>query len=320
MPPLGFKKMYYEPDWSQSISKPGFVEVLKDGKIFETIPIPAGCRYLSCGRLLENDISLEHESISRKHAVIQFGPRNTAFIFDLGSTHGTFMNKRQIPSCQFIKLSSGNSIFQLGASSRLYILNLEEDGAAYSQSKSDFSAKVSEFFKSHGISLKRISFFQNEHLASCSFDFSDYISVHCSESTCVSSSGSTKEEAYENFFEDSFNLLYRLGKIEDESKNTDYSDSSTSEEDFFDVSISKKSRNKGSDKALSEKQILSVRDQSKTKLEAVKSELDTLERRRTLLEEEIVDDFDIYIQDMKKAELNADIEKRREILDTINKV
>ena len=52
--------------------------------------------FLVLGRLPVCDIELEHQSVSRYHAVIQFSRVNEEVetqLFDLGSSHGTFLNK-----------------------------------------------------------------------------------------------------------------------------------------------------------------------------------------------------------------------------------
>lgn len=308
--------MYSEPEWSQATGKSGFLEVLKNGNIFESVPIPSGTRFFTFGRLPDNDVPLDHESISRKHAVLQFGPRNTAFIFDLGSTHGTFLNKKQIPSSQFIKITSENDMFQFGASSRFYILNLQEESGEPSTASAvanvkNYRALVLKFFASNDISTKSITFFQKGNISSCHFDISDYISTDYSESSNLTSSGATKSEAFENFYEDSFNFLTRLGLIEnenyDEESESDVSDQENSNRDL--------KRNENSKDALSEEQIVSLRDQFKIESETIHNEIDSMKNKLNILEHELVEDFDVYIQDLKKAELKQDIEKKQENLD-----
>ena len=43
-------------------------------------------------------VPLEHPSISRLHAVLQFRGRDSAaFLYDAGSSHGSFLNKQRLP-------------------------------------------------------------------------------------------------------------------------------------------------------------------------------------------------------------------------------
>jgi len=44
------------------------------------------------------DIVMEHPTISRKHAVIQHKNNGEIFLYDLKSSHGTFVNNKQLPS------------------------------------------------------------------------------------------------------------------------------------------------------------------------------------------------------------------------------
>jgi pSer/pThr/pTyr-binding forkhead associated (FHA) protein len=43
------------------------------------------------------DIACENPTISRRHAVLQHKDTGELFIYDLGSTHGTFLNKKLLP-------------------------------------------------------------------------------------------------------------------------------------------------------------------------------------------------------------------------------
>lgn len=307
--------MYTEPEWSQATSQSGTIEVLKDGKIIEKIPISSGSKFLSVGRLPENNISLEHESISRMHAIIQFGPRNTGFIYDLGSTHGTFLNKKRIPSSQFIKIASGNAVIHFGASTRLFVLHLDEttDEEVVSDSKKLKSHRVivTEFFSAHSIPFKSIiSSRSDEGCFICSCDFSEYISIDSSETLRISSSGTTKDEALSNFYEDCYNFILRVGLI-DAVQSDDVSDSTddSSEDDFYTQDKSVPKTIKSNSEALSEEQIISLRDRFKAEVEDIHREIENLEMKLTTLEHEIVDDLDVYVQDLKKTELRADIEK-----------
>uniref|UniRef100_A0A3P8U6D1 Solute carrier family 4 member 1 adaptor protein n=1 Tax=Amphiprion percula TaxID=161767 RepID=A0A3P8U6D1_AMPPE len=90
---------YTEPHWGGSASDvPYALEILKNGAIVDTLPLTHRS-YFVVGRLPVCDVSLEHPSISRYHAVIQYrgqagdgecvGEEMGFYIHDLGSTHGT---------------------------------------------------------------------------------------------------------------------------------------------------------------------------------------------------------------------------------------
>lgn len=91
---------YKEPEWSglpDSSGKPYVLEVLKNGSIIETINISTK-PYWVFGRLPNCDISMQHPTISRYHAVLQYREIPSEndppgyYVYDLGSTHGTFVN------------------------------------------------------------------------------------------------------------------------------------------------------------------------------------------------------------------------------------
>jgi dsRNA-specific ribonuclease len=94
------KKMDYQlPEWSGNLTEEGcMLEVIKNGVVLQTLPIGIHKEYVTLGRLSECDVSMEHPSISRYHAVIQFDQQGAAFLYDLNSVHGTFLNKEKITS------------------------------------------------------------------------------------------------------------------------------------------------------------------------------------------------------------------------------
>lgn len=68
------------------------------------------------------DILLDHQSISRQHAVIQFRANpEVAFLYDLGSSHGTFVNKKQIKPKSYHPLKNGDML-RFGVSTRFYVV------------------------------------------------------------------------------------------------------------------------------------------------------------------------------------------------------
>jgi pSer/pThr/pTyr-binding forkhead associated (FHA) protein len=73
-------------------------QILRNGSIVDTVVLEER-PFWTFGRTPNCDVVMEHPSSSRLHAVLQFKAEDsTAFIYDCGSTHGTFLNKRQVLS------------------------------------------------------------------------------------------------------------------------------------------------------------------------------------------------------------------------------
>ncbi|CAG5866217.1 unnamed protein product [Menidia menidia] len=125
---------YTEPPWGCTQSElPYALEILKNGAIVDTVPL-TDRSYFVVGRLPVCDVALEHPSISRYHAVIQYrgqtgqsGPEGCTgeergfYVHDLGSTHGTVVNKNKIPPKTYIRLRVGH-VLKFGGSTRLFVL------------------------------------------------------------------------------------------------------------------------------------------------------------------------------------------------------
>ncbi|OUC43649.1 FHA domain protein [Trichinella nativa] len=99
-------------------------EVLKQGCMIGKIDLNKP--YISFGRAEYVDVQLEHPSISRCHAVFQYRAVGEShqlgwYIFDSGSTHGTFLNKEKIPPFMYMRVKVGHMI-AFGSSTRFYIL------------------------------------------------------------------------------------------------------------------------------------------------------------------------------------------------------
>lgn len=80
----------------------------KQALFFENKTIPL-ISQISIGRDSSNDISINNQLCSRKHAVIQ-KIKNGFFISDLNSTNGTFINGNKIKPDQWVRLSRGDVI------------------------------------------------------------------------------------------------------------------------------------------------------------------------------------------------------------------
>ncbi|KAH8258273.1 hypothetical protein KR038_009070 [Drosophila bunnanda] len=121
-------------------------EVLKSGQIIDQVRQLQQQAVWTFGRLPENDVAAAHPTISRFHAVLQYKPKAPPkldeeaeeedgeqeenpkneqpegwYVYDLGSTHGTFLNKQRLPPKVFIRMRVGHML-KLGGSTRVYIL------------------------------------------------------------------------------------------------------------------------------------------------------------------------------------------------------
>ncbi|KAL2896040.1 Kanadaptin [Bienertia sinuspersici] len=116
---------YSIPPWSEPPSLPFLLEVIKDGAIIDHLDVTKKGAYMF-GRIDMCDFVLEHPTISRFHAVLQFKGSEAAYMYDLGSTHGTFINKKQVNKKEYVDLRVGD-VIRFGLSSRLYIFQGPEE-------------------------------------------------------------------------------------------------------------------------------------------------------------------------------------------------
>ena len=78
----------------------------------------------SLGRSSENTYQLHDCTVSRRHAVIAIDPTSTAWVTDLGSTNGTFVDGKRIPVHTATFLGDGSRL-QLGSTVLLKFLKLD---------------------------------------------------------------------------------------------------------------------------------------------------------------------------------------------------
>ncbi|KAK4417548.1 Kanadaptin [Sesamum alatum] len=116
---------YTIPPWSAAPGHQFVLEVLKDGAIVDQFDVNKKGAYMF-GRVDLCDFVLEHPTISRFHAVLQFKSNGGAYLYDLGSTHGTFINKNQVKKRVYVDLHVGD-VIRFGHSSRLYIFQGPSD-------------------------------------------------------------------------------------------------------------------------------------------------------------------------------------------------
>lgn len=127
---------YKEPNWGGPCEEQYKFEVLKNGTMLEDIDLTTKSFYV-IGRLPSCDITMEHPSLSRHHAVVQYCSQASEkheqgwYLYDLDSTHGTWINKVKIRPKVYNRLRVGYMI-KFGGSSRLFIVQVSDlHGARY---------------------------------------------------------------------------------------------------------------------------------------------------------------------------------------------
>lgn len=115
-------------------------EILKNGNLCGKIPFN---KYiLKIGRTPENDIISLHPSTSRHHATLSITKDNHCMLVDENSTHGTFVNKKQIQPKIPVRVRVG-FFLKFGNSTRNFILTgpdsdqENETEKSYTQMKND---------------------------------------------------------------------------------------------------------------------------------------------------------------------------------------
>ncbi|KAJ2547359.1 hypothetical protein EV175_005252 [Coemansia sp. RSA 1933] len=103
------------------------LEVVKQGSLVETHDIGTDRTYFTFGRLPTCDFPMEHESVSRYHAVLQFvDDGRRAQLVDLGSSHGTYVNKQRVRPDRPVVLGIGDQI-KFGMSSRIWVFGSNDE-------------------------------------------------------------------------------------------------------------------------------------------------------------------------------------------------
>jgi hypothetical protein len=119
-------KDYEKPSWASLPKDLYSLEILKDGSMINEIPLHNKDHYVLGRQPDVCDIGLDHPSISRVHAILQFHENGNLMIIDMGSAHGTFINKQEIKKDEFHQLKVGDFL-KFGASTRSYIVKGPEN-------------------------------------------------------------------------------------------------------------------------------------------------------------------------------------------------
>lgn len=121
---------YEEPAWGgQPPAGAGYaLEAVRGGVALGAALRLAGRSWWAVGRLPGCALALAHPSVSRRHAVLQYRTAGPAaargfYVCDLGSAHGTFLNRRRLPPRAYCRLQVGHCL-RFGASSRLFVLQV----------------------------------------------------------------------------------------------------------------------------------------------------------------------------------------------------
>jgi pSer/pThr/pTyr-binding forkhead associated (FHA) protein len=125
--PIRHKNLQYNIPESSAIPPIEYtLEVLRNGSIIDYVPL-SHRPYTVFGRSPDSDVVLEHPTISRYHAIVQYksefehGQPPGLYLYDCDSTHGTFMNKKRLEPKIYVRIKIGY-ILRFGQSTRLYLV------------------------------------------------------------------------------------------------------------------------------------------------------------------------------------------------------
>lgn len=119
---------YKEPNWGGLSQRKYAFEIVKNGSVIDTYDLSTKSFHVF-GRLINCDHCMEHPSLSRHHAVLQFcaveNERHPIgwYVYDLDSTHGTTVNKYKLAPRVYHPLKVGHMV-KFAGSSRLFILQV----------------------------------------------------------------------------------------------------------------------------------------------------------------------------------------------------
>jgi smad nuclear-interacting protein 1 len=131
----GIKSLYKEPSEARTPERHYRLSVSKDGEDLSPYPIYRQSKYIFGRDKDQCDIRLHHQSCSNIHAVLQYrlrvdshGRHVYPYLIDLGSSHGTYLNRRRIDPNKYYKLEE-NDVIRFGESSKEFILLLDLDSS-----------------------------------------------------------------------------------------------------------------------------------------------------------------------------------------------
>ena len=178
---------YHPPDWS-AVPKEAFnLEVLKDGLIIDTIHL-ADKVYYTLGRQHDIvDIPMDHPSISRIHAVLNYRNDGSLMLLDLNSAQGTYLNKSICEKNVYHRVYVGD-IIKFGASTRKYIVNGPDEQRLPEYNSANL-INLREKLQSRSQEIKRKIERDNE----CSWGFSDHSEEDYSATSSTTHAGGDRD-------------------------------------------------------------------------------------------------------------------------------
>ena len=142
------------PDWSAPPPRPVTLEVLETGVIERVLDLSQKPTY-SLGRSPDFcDFAFDEPLMSRRHAVIQHRADGALFVFDLGSTHGTFLNKRRVPAGEFVQLRAGDFLRFGPRENRFFIVQVEREEQPDLDVETQQAAEPKETFNAEKAALE----------------------------------------------------------------------------------------------------------------------------------------------------------------------
>ena len=129
------KSLYKEPAEARAPERRWRLSVSKESEDLPAYHIHRQSKYIFGRDKDQCDIRLHHSSSSTVHAVLQYRLRTDShgrhvypYLIDLGSTHGTFLNRRRIDANRYYKLEE-NDLIQFGESSKEFLLLVDGESS-----------------------------------------------------------------------------------------------------------------------------------------------------------------------------------------------
>ena len=83
---------------------------IPDRSFDKPLTFKPGGRRMSVGRVADNDLQLDHPSVSKIHAALVMNREGTLLVADTGSTNGTFINGRRISYGEARQIEDGDVV------------------------------------------------------------------------------------------------------------------------------------------------------------------------------------------------------------------